>query len=73
MELLNDIINSKPRVNKTKKKSKPFNERRVLTRSIIRNKLKFELKKLGYPKVNKNFRYILAGMSNDEKLKLLNK
>ena len=56
-----------------KKRTKEYTGLRVFTRKIIRNKLKFELKKLGYHKVNKNFRYILANMTDKEKLKLLNK
>lgn len=74
MEKLKDFLNSKNKEKQNNKKHKrPYNERRVVTRSIMRNKLKYELKELGYKKVNKNFKYILMNMDLSERLKLLNK
>lgn len=71
MELLKKMVSSKPKENK--RAVKPYNARRVVTRKIMRNKLKFELKKLGYKKINKNFKYILLNMDLKDKLNLLNK
>lgn len=51
--------------------SKPFNERRVFTREIARNMLKFKFKEMGYQHVNKNFKAILKNIDMQEKLELL--
>ena len=51
--------------------SKPFNDRRVLTRKIIRNMLKDKFKKMGYQHVNKNFKAIVKSIDMKEKLELL--
>lgn len=58
---------------KVKKKQvvKPFNERRVLTRRIARNKLKFELKKMGIQHVNKNFSHVIHHTDLEELINLI--
>lgn len=45
--------------------------RRVLTRKIIRNYLKFQLRKMGYKHVNRDFKEILSNFTLKEKMELL--
>ena len=69
-----DVIEEKiVREQPKKKGTKQYTGLRIMTRKIMRNKLKFELKKLGFTKVNKNFRQILSNMSDKEIIKLFNK
>lgn len=61
---------------KSKKKkiqySKPFTERRALTRKIMRRKIKFELKRSGIPHVNKNLSQFIHSASKRELMELIN-
>lgn len=52
--------------------SKPFTERRALTRKIMRRKLKFELKQMRIPHVNKNLSQIIHSTSKEQLMELIN-
>lgn len=65
--------NSSSRSKKKKRQySKPFTERRALTRKIMRRKLKFELKRSGIPHVNKNLSQFIHKASEKELMELIN-